>query len=46
MRSQVKLPFVVHFGFGCLADVAVFKEVWEQDRLQEGEEELVEFSHA
>ena len=35
----VKLPHVLHFGFGCLADVAVYKQVWEGA-------DLIHFSHA
>ena len=33
------MPFVVHFGYGCLADVAVYKEVFEKIEEEEDEEE-------
>ena len=55
MRSQVKLPFVVHFDYGCLADVAVYKEVFEKIEEEDDDEgeipgddkvQVIELSHA
>ena len=47
------MPFVVHFDYGCLADVAVYKEVFEKiEDDDEGEipgddkVQVIELSHA
>ncbi len=39
VRSQVKLPFVIYFDYGCLADVAVYKEVFEKIVEEEDDED-------
>ena len=33
------MPFVVHFDYGCLADVAVYREVFEKIEEEDEEEE-------
>ena len=48
------MPFVVHFDYGCLADVAVYREVFEkiEEEDEEGEipgddkVQVIELSHA
>ena len=49
------MPFVVHFDYGCLADVAVYKEVFEKIEEEEDDEgeipgddkvQVIELSHA
>ena len=49
------MPFVVHFDYGCLADVAVYKEVFEKIEEEDDDEgelpgddkvQVIELSHA
>ena len=49
------MPFVVHFDYGCLADVAVYKEVFEKTEEEDDDEgeipgddkvQVIELSHA